>query len=321
MNALAGLMNPAAVGQSVTDSFNQGRETARQSRVQNALAAYAANPSEQTAVAIAPYDPGLAIQLRGQEQQKAAHNQQAQQQQHRADFPILGRLLDHATDEGTYQQALQAAHQYGIDVSTAPPNFDPNWVGQQKMILQAIQTPQGQEALSNAGKQATDMGYKPGTPEFTQVARQLVEAALAQPYTGSQGETRLYQPHLGAMGQQQPQGPQPGSIEDGYRFKGGNPADPGSWEPVWTGGPTQPASGGFHPVGLSGERVTSTLRSAAHNKAVGGVANSYHLRGLARDSVPPPGMGMTEYYHHLKAANPNLDVINEGDHVHMEPRG
>ena len=26
------------------------------------------------------------------------------------------------------------------------------------------------------------------------------------------------------------QGPQPGAIVDGYRFKGGNPADPANWE-------------------------------------------------------------------------------------------
>lgn len=77
----------------------------------------------------------------------------------------------------------------------------------------------------------------------------------------------------------------------------------------------------FSPRGISGERVTSTTRTAARNRAVGGTPNSYHLTGQARDSVPPPGMGMAEYARRLKAMNPHLDVINEGDHVHMEPRG
>lgn len=63
------------------------------------------------------------------------------------------------------------------------------------------------------------------------------------------------------------------------------------------------------------------MRSAARNKAVGGVPNSYHLIGQARDSVPPPGMSMAEYHAQLKRMNPGMDVINEGDHVHIEPRG
>jgi len=53
---------------------------------------------------------------------------------------------------------------------------------------------------------------------------------------------------------------------------------------------------------------------------VGGVRNSYHLTGQARDSVPPPGMSMSAYATQLRRLNPNLEVINEGDHVHMEPR-
>jgi hypothetical protein len=76
----------------------------------------------------------------------------------------------------------------------------------------------------------------------------------------------------------------------------------------------------FNPKGLLGERVTSTRRSPEHNRRVGGVANSYHLKGLARDSVPPPGMSMAAYHAQLRRLNPHLDVINEGDHVHMEPR-
>lgn len=79
-------------------------------------------------------------------------------------------------------------------------------------------------------------------------------------------------------------------------------------------------------VGIEGERITSTYRSPAKNKAVGGVPNSFHTRRdamgnpLARDSVPPPGMSMAAYAKELRRLNPNMQVINEGDHVHMEPK-
>ncbi len=80
------------------------------------------------------------------------------------------------------------------------------------------------------------------------------------------------------------------------------------------------APAAFAPKGIPGERVTSTRRSAAHNRAVGGVANSYHLSGRARDSVPPPGMSMDVYVERLRELNPDLEVLNEGNHAHMEPR-
>lgn len=78
--------------------------------------------------------------------------------------------------------------------------------------------------------------------------------------------------------------------------------------------------------GASGETVTSTYRDPAKNRMVGGVANSYHTRRypdgtpMARDSVPPKGMAMSAYYELLKRMNPSLQVLNEGDHIHMEPR-
>ena len=83
----------------------------------------------------------------------------------------------------------------------------------------------------------------------------------------------------------------------------------------------------FNPRGLPGEQVTSTYRTPAHNREVGGVANSFHTRKgpdgrpLARDSVPPRGMSMGQYASLLRRQNPHLDVINEGDHVHIEPKG
>lgn len=72
--------------------------------------------------------------------------------------------------------------------------------------------------------------------------------------------------------------------------------------------------------GVPGETVTSTRRSRKRNREVGGVPNSYHLSGRARDSIPPRGMTMAAYAAQLARLNPDKQVINEGDHVHMEPR-
>lgn len=78
--------------------------------------------------------------------------------------------------------------------------------------------------------------------------------------------------------------------------------------------------------GVEGETITSTFRTPEHNRKVGGVANSYHTRRdgqgnpLARDSVPPGGMKMAAYANILRRMNPDRDVIQENDHVHMEPR-
>lgn len=72
---------------------------------------------------------------------------------------------------------------------------------------------------------------------------------------------------------------------------------------------------------VPGVNVTSRKRSAGHNKAVGGVSNSYHLTDQARDFTPPKGMSMGQLHGKLKAALPGFDVINEGDHVHVEPSG
>ena len=72
---------------------------------------------------------------------------------------------------------------------------------------------------------------------------------------------------------------------------------------------------------VPGAVVTSRQRSPEHNRRVGGVANSYHLTDQARDFVPPRGMSMGQLAARLKAAMPGFDVINEGDHVHVEPRG
>jgi hypothetical protein len=65
-------------------------------------------------------------------------------------------------------------------------------------------------------------------------------------------------------------------------------------------------------------RVTSTHRSPARNRIVGGVRNSYHLSGRALDVVPRSGVGHRQIEAALLNAGYRLrESLNEGDHSHF----
>jgi len=315
-------------GQSFTQGLQQGMQDRAGRDERNALAAYATNPNDPAAMAaIVQRNPEMAMKL----QQQRAQQGQAQMEQRRADLPMLDRLVSSIRDQPSYDRAKQIAGQYGMDTSQFPPEYDPQQVAEFHDTIKLLATPQGQEALSTAGKQAVDMGYKPGTPEFNRAVHDLWQAGEAKPYVVG-GETRLYQPKIGGVGQTVGQDVQEGATAtnpqtgEKVQFRGGQ------WVPMGTavtGGQTARPSGTFRPgfSGLPGESVTSTFRNPAHNKRVGGVSNSFHMSRWpdgtpkARDSVPPPGMSMSAYAEQLRRLNPDKDVINEGDHVHMEPRG
>lgn len=107
---------------------------------------------------------------------------------------------------------------------------------QGKAFLQAFDTLKGggqiTEAEGNKATAAISRIFDPKqTPaaarkayqEFRDIVVKAVGRAEAQAATGN--------PYGG--GQVTPQsGPQPGAIEDGYRFLGGDPADPSNWEPA-----------------------------------------------------------------------------------------
>ena len=65
-------------------------------------------------------------------------------------------------------------------------------------------------------------------------------------------------------------------------------------------------------------RVTSMLRSAARNRRVGGVANSYHLSGRAIDIARKPGVSHSQIASALRSAGYHLiESLDEGDHSHF----
>lgn len=69
---------------------------------------------------------------------------------------------------------------------------------------------------------------------------------------------------------------------------------------------------------IPGIQVTSGLRTPERNAQVGGVPNSYHLTGQARDIVPPRSQEQAQQVRQYATQN-GLEIIDEGDHWHLEP--
>lgn len=114
-------------------------ERKRKEKDNNVLSAYLANPKDPEALkAVAKRDPGLAFKLQEQ------HRQQLRQlrQDQRDDLSIAARLFRSVKDDAGYQAALATAKQLGVDMSDAPPAFDPARVGQIIALGDALRGPQ-----------------------------------------------------------------------------------------------------------------------------------------------------------------------------------
>lgn len=210
------LFDPGQIGINALAAFKAGREEREKANYKNALAGYAMNPSEEGLGALAQHNPEFVI---GEKQRMAAAQQQQQTQQReqqREDLPIMGKLLGMAQDEPTYQRALAVARQYGLDVSQAPPQFDPEWVGGMRSLVTALADP---EAMKGIAYELQMAGYKPGTPEFEQAARSVISNKYASEYVDEQGNLRRRS-----------------ALNLGGGAVGPQPYDPNEWEEVGEAG-------------------------------------------------------------------------------------
>lgn len=127
---------------------------------------------------LAKINPRLALQAQdrvaGQESARAKL-----MQEHRAAalqaIPVVTNMLKQAKERPeAWGAILSKAQQLGIPgIEAAPAQYDPAWVDGQIQMFEAFSTPEGREALSTAGKQATDEGLKPGSPEFSARVKEI----------------------------------------------------------------------------------------------------------------------------------------------------
>jgi hypothetical protein len=244
MNPYENLQPANNVGNAFMQSFQQGQANRRESETQNALTQYALDPNNPEAMqGLAKYNPQMAIGLQERKRQEAMRGLESHRENIIAGAKIFRQIG--VKDQASYDMARQMAQQVGIDLSEVPPQYDPQYVDGVVKIADAL-APEKQQGT------AMQQNYEFLQRQDPNLANSyLRNQAEGAPLIASNGDgTFTIIPRNMAQGQQGgPQGgPQPGMVEDGYRFKGGNPADPNAWEPA-QGGPTPQASGGFPPSG------------------------------------------------------------------------
>ena len=111
------------------------------------------------------------------------------------------------------------------------------------------------------------------------------------------------------------------STDFGIRAVGGAPSEPRAEPAVLRTerGPSKPFSlASAAAVAARHGIVTSTVRTAARNRAVGGASNSWHLHGRAIDIVRRPGISHGQLAAAFRAAGFRLiESLDEGDHSHF----
>jgi len=201
MNALNSLMSPAAIGQTVQQGFQQGRQMRSQMETQNALSTLVTDPTNQDAMQnLARFNPQAALQYQGVQQQRQARQDQAEQEAREnrlKQVPVMIQLLEGSTSPETYARNLAVAQQNGFDVSSAPQQYDPQWISSQVSVLRLLSNPEGQKALSTFGKQAADEGFAPGTPEFGKRVTELVNASNITTHSVQPGGTIIENDKIG----------------------------------------------------------------------------------------------------------------------------
>lgn len=162
VNLAGTAQNALLQGLQVGDAMRQRKQQEMQSQAMDNAYRGAMSGDANAFNALASV-PGMAKNAYGlQQAQRTAQTQQADLQ--RQQLGKVADLLDNSTDEPSYQRNLGVARQLGLDVSSAPANFDPNFIQTQTAIARAVLG--NDPELPLIGQEVALRGFKPGTPEF-----------------------------------------------------------------------------------------------------------------------------------------------------------
>lgn len=217
------------VGGNAMAAFREGQERKKHDMGQNALAGYAADPSEQNLNALFPYMEPQQVFSVVQGRQKAQADQHEMAQKQRGE---MAKYVANAAFDIIQRPEQERAAAWDAYIEQGAQQYPglTQYRGQY--------TPQALQALvAEAGK----------SQEFAQFQRPTYTPIGEQGLAGFQYGQPIQQGGQPQNFAQAVQPPQPGTVEDGYRFRGGNPADPNAWEPLAQGGPQPHAAGTFRP--------------------------------------------------------------------------
>jgi hypothetical protein len=258
---------------------------------------------------------GEAMDIQGYQDQRSAYDRNVARQDTQDRYAAEDRTLDNADREKAARAAeIRERGQWLGNATSSLMRVPPEQRQQafEQYILPTLQAmgadAQTIQRLTTADKSDAALQAYLGT-----LGQQIAEAEGVVLSEGAQ----LRNKRTGELMGENPRAPEYIQRDpEKQLFEVGGPSGPNAGPEV-----TSEAIAAAVTQAVPGARMTSGPRSAADNARVGGVPNSYHMTGQAGDFVPPQGVPMGQFAQQVQAAvGPQFEVINEGDHVHVEPR-
>lgn len=308
------LLQPVDYGANVLRGYQIGEGLVRKHKFQSALAAYSQNPDDPNAQnALASASPEFAMRL---PEMRLRQQKATQEQQDRQRAVALGQLAindplgaqEEALGAGDFDLADKFAKLSADQKKQALDEF--KFLAPFAYEAKKLPPEQRQAYVQSLAPQLATMGWDANELAGLDLSDDGLNRFITMGSTLEQAMARdeVTYKEVG-----------PGARLVPFDSRGRPLAGTGAPEPV-DNPSVVPAfdMGDAKAIGGRFGQATSTFRTPADNKRVGGVANSYHLKGRAIDIARAPGVSHAQIEQAYRNAGYNLvESLDEGDHSHF----